>query len=68
MHYARAILQGEEVQAEWTAMTVPLAAPAVDNMHAQIKQHGDQFVLRRRRPADSAGRRRQLPSAPYCGS
>jgi hypothetical protein len=43
--YARAILRGETVQAEWTAMTVPLAAPAVDNLLSQIEQHGDQFVF-----------------------
>ena len=43
--YARAILHGEAVQAEWTNMTVPLAAPAVDNLLSQIEQHGDQFVF-----------------------
>lgn len=43
--YARAILLGEPIQAEWTSMTVPLAAAAVDNLLSQIEQHGDQFVF-----------------------
>lgn len=43
MHYARAILRGEDVQAEWSGMIAPLAAPAVDNLLAQIEQHGDPF-------------------------
>lgn len=43
MHYARAILRGEDVQAQWSGMIAPLAAPAVDNLLAQIEQHGDPF-------------------------
>lgn len=43
--YARAILRGEPVQAEWTSLTVPLAAPAVDNLLSQIERHGDEFVF-----------------------
>jgi hypothetical protein len=43
--YARAILRGETVQAEWTGMTMPLAAPAADNLLSQTEQHGDQFVF-----------------------
>ena len=36
---------GEAVQAQWSCMTVPLAAPAVDNLLSQIEQHGDQFMF-----------------------
>jgi len=43
MHYARAILHGEDVQAQWCGMIAPLAAPAVDNLLAQVEQHGDPF-------------------------
>jgi hypothetical protein len=43
MHYARAILRGEDVQAQWSGMIAPLAAPAVDNLLAQIEEHGDPF-------------------------
>ena len=43
--YARAILLGEPVQAEWTSLSVPLAAPPVDNLLSQVEQHGDQFAF-----------------------
>lgn len=42
-HYARAILHGEDVQAQWSGMIAPPAAPAVDNLLAQVEQHGDPF-------------------------
>jgi len=45
MDYARAILRGEDVQAQWSGMIAPLAAPAVDNMLTQIEQHGHPFSL-----------------------
>ncbi len=40
MDYARAILRGDDVQAQWNGMIAPLAAPAVDNLLAQIDEHG----------------------------
>jgi hypothetical protein len=43
LHYARAVLGGEDVQAQWSGMIAPLAAPAVDNLLAQIEQHGNPF-------------------------
>lgn len=43
MYYAQAILRGEQVQAQWSGMIAPLAAPAVDNLFAQIEQHGERF-------------------------
>ena len=45
MHYARAILRGEDVHAQWSGMIAPLAAPAVDNLLAQIDQHGERFMF-----------------------
>ena len=45
MHYARAILRGEDVHAQWSGMIAPLAAPAVDNLLAQIEQHGERFMF-----------------------
>ncbi len=43
LHYARAVLRGEDVQAQWSGMIAPLAAPAVDNLLSQIEQHGNPF-------------------------
>ena len=45
MHYARAILCGEDVHAQWSGMIAPLAGPAVDNLLAQVDQHGEQFMF-----------------------
>jgi hypothetical protein len=45
MTYARAILRGDDVQAQWSGMIAPLSAPAVDGMLAQMEQHGDRFSL-----------------------
>lgn len=45
MLYVRAILRGDEVQAQWSGMTAPLAAPAVDNLLTQIEQCGDSFMF-----------------------
>jgi hypothetical protein len=45
MHYVRAILRGEEVQAQWSGMTAPLPAPTVDNLLTQIEQHGNPFMF-----------------------
>jgi hypothetical protein len=45
MDYARAILRGDDVQAQWSGMIMPLSAPAVDSMLAQIEQHGHPFSL-----------------------
>ena len=45
MHYARAILRGEDVHAQWSGMIAPLAAAAVDNLLAQIEQHGERFMF-----------------------
>jgi hypothetical protein len=43
--YARAILRGETVQAEWDNLTMPLTAPAADKLLSQAGQQGDPFVL-----------------------
>jgi hypothetical protein len=43
LHYALAVLDGEEVQAQWSGMMAPLAAAAVDNLLAQIELHGNPF-------------------------
>jgi hypothetical protein len=43
LHYVRAVLRDEDVQAQWSGMIAPLAAPAVDNLLAQIGQHGNPF-------------------------
>ncbi len=45
MHYALAILRGEDVHARWSGMIAPLAAPAVDNLLMQIEQHGERFMF-----------------------
>lgn len=45
MAYARAILRGDDVQAQWSGMIMPLSAPAVDCVLAQIEQHGQPFSL-----------------------
>jgi len=45
LHYAHAVLHGEDVQAQWSGMIAPLAAPAVDRLLAQIGQHGNPFSL-----------------------
>jgi hypothetical protein len=36
-------MRSEDVQAQWSGMIAPLAAPAVDNLLAQIEQHGNPF-------------------------
>ena len=43
LHYARALLDGEDVQAQWSGMIAPLAASAVDNLLAQIEEQGNPF-------------------------
>jgi hypothetical protein len=43
MNYVRAILRGDDVLAQWSGMIMPLAAPTVDNLLAQIDQHGEPF-------------------------
>lgn len=45
MLYARAILHGEAVEAEWAGETKPMAAAAVDMLLSQTGQNGDQFAL-----------------------
>lgn len=45
MHYARAILRGEDVQAQWSGLIAPLACQAVDNLLAQVDQHGERFMF-----------------------
>jgi hypothetical protein len=45
MHYARAILRGEDVHAQWSGLIAPLAGSAVDNLLAQIDQHGERFMF-----------------------
>jgi hypothetical protein len=45
MNYVRAILRGDDVRAQWSGMITPLAAPAVDNLLAQIDQHGEPFLF-----------------------
>jgi hypothetical protein len=45
MHYALAILRGEDVHAQWSGMIAPLAAPAVDDLLAQAEQHGERFMF-----------------------
>jgi len=60
MHYARAILHGEDVQAQWCGMIAPLAAPAVDNLLAQVEQHGDPFSF-----TAAVRRRYRWPEASY---
>ena len=45
MGYVRAILRGEDVQAQWSGMFAPLATPAVDNLLARINQHGEPFLF-----------------------
>lgn len=64
MDYARAILRGEDVQAQWSGMIAPLAAPAVDNMLAQIEQHGHPFSLAAATPETLQVAGGQLPLGP----
>jgi len=45
MAYARAILRGDDVQAHWSGMIMPLSGPAVDSLLAQIEQLGHPFSL-----------------------
>jgi len=45
MDYARTILRGEDVQAQWSGLITPLAAPVVDSLLAQIEQHGHPCCL-----------------------
>jgi hypothetical protein len=45
MDYARAILRGDDVQAQWSGMIAPLPALAMGSMLAQIEQHGHPFSL-----------------------
>jgi hypothetical protein len=61
MDYARAILRGEDAQAQWSGMIAPLAAPAVDNMLAQIEQHGHPFSLAAATPETLQVAEGQLP-------
>ncbi len=61
MHYVRAILRGEDVQAQWGGMIAPLAAPAVDNLLTQIEQHGDPFMFAAAIPETVQAAGGQLP-------
>jgi hypothetical protein len=61
MHYVRAILRGEDVQAQWSGMIAPLAAPAVDNLLTQIDQHGEPFMFAAAVPETVQAAGGQLP-------
>jgi hypothetical protein len=45
MHYAQAILRGEDVHAQWSGMIAPLAGLAVDSLLAQVDRHGERFMF-----------------------
>lgn len=61
MHYARAILCGEDVHAQWNGLIAPLAGAAVDNLLAQIDQHGERFMFALAVPETLAVAGGQLP-------
>ena len=61
MHYARAILHGEDVHAQWSGMIAPLGGPAVDNLLAQIDQHGERFMFAPAEPETLTVAGGQLP-------
>jgi hypothetical protein len=45
MHYARAILRGEDVEAKWSGLVAPYASPTLDGLLARIDQDGEPFSL-----------------------
>jgi hypothetical protein len=61
MHYVRAILRGEDVQAQWSGMIAPLVAPTVDNLLTQIDQHGEPFMFAAAVPETVQAAGGQLP-------
>ena len=61
MHYVRAILRGEDVQAQWSGMVAPLAESAVDNLLTQIEQLGDRFAFALATPETVEVAGEQLP-------
>jgi hypothetical protein len=64
MDYARSILRGEDVQAQWSGMIAPLTAPAVASMFTQIEQHGHPFSLAAATPEILQVAGGQLPLGP----
>lgn len=61
MHYARTILHGEDVHAQWSGLISPLAGPVVDNLLAQVDQHGERFMFALAVPETLAVAGGQLP-------
>lgn len=43
LNYARAILRGEDVQAQWSGMIALLPTSTVDNLLAQLEEYGESF-------------------------